>query len=360
MQHEYGTASNIKSHTNKLSVQSAITSVLVKLRTFNKMPNNGLIIFCGSISLGPNKDKKVTIDIIPPKPVKQTTYKCDSRFHTNELREMLVEDETFGFIITDGNGSLFGTVNGDSKKVLNKFTTELPKKHGKGGQSAARFGRLRMEARHNYIRKVCELTTNYFITDNKPNVTKLILAGSADFKDEVRASHLFDQRLKQIVHNKTFDVSNGGDVGFNETIKQSSSLMGDIKLVREVKILSRLEKLLMDNSEKTTLGVKNTINVLEMGAIETLIVWEDHSEKISVEDDEYPDGQNIVDYLLENEPTCKICLVTDKTDNGMRFIKGLGGIAAILKYEIDPTLYEEQKENEEEEIGKEFNNDDFM
>ena len=37
--------------------------------------------------------------------------------------------------------------------MLHKFTVELPKKHGRGGQSALRFARLRMEKRHNYVRK---------------------------------------------------------------------------------------------------------------------------------------------------------------------------------------------------------------
>jgi hypothetical protein len=31
---------------------------------------------------------------------------------------------------------------------------DLPKKHGRGGQSALRFARLRLEKRHNYVRKV--------------------------------------------------------------------------------------------------------------------------------------------------------------------------------------------------------------
>lgn len=38
--------------------------------------------------------------------------------------------------------------------MLHKFSVDLPKKHGRGGQSAVRFARLRMEARHNYVRKV--------------------------------------------------------------------------------------------------------------------------------------------------------------------------------------------------------------
>jgi eRF1 domain 2 len=60
----------------------------------------------------------------------------------------------YGFIVMDGNGSLFGTLSGNTREVLHKFTVELPKKHGRGGQSALRFARLRMEKRHNYVRKV--------------------------------------------------------------------------------------------------------------------------------------------------------------------------------------------------------------
>lgn len=61
----------------------------------------------------------------------------------------------YGFIVMDGNGSLFGTLSGNTREVLHKFTVDLPKKHGRGGQSALRFARLRLEKRHNYVRKVC-------------------------------------------------------------------------------------------------------------------------------------------------------------------------------------------------------------
>eukprot|EP00983_Pelagomonas_calceolata_P003162 103534-Pelagomonas_calceolata.AAC.5 len=62
--------------------------------------------------------------------------------------------DRYGFIVMDGNGSLFGTLSGNTREILHKFTVDLPKKHGRGGQSALRFARLRMEKRHNYVRKV--------------------------------------------------------------------------------------------------------------------------------------------------------------------------------------------------------------
>ena len=114
----------------------------------------------------------------------------------------------YGFIVMDGNGSLFGTVSGNTREVLHKFTVDLPKKHGRGGQSALRFARLRMEKRHNYVRKVAELAVQFFITNDRPNIAGLVLAGSADFKTELGQSDMFDPRLQAVVLS-VVDVSYG-------------------------------------------------------------------------------------------------------------------------------------------------------
>lgn len=56
--------------------------------------------------------------------------------------------------------------------------------------------------------QVAEQTTQYFITNDRPNVAGLVLAGSADFKTELGQSDMFDQRLKAIIL-LTVDVSYG-------------------------------------------------------------------------------------------------------------------------------------------------------
>lgn len=63
---------------------------------------------------------------------------------------------------------------------------------GRGGQSALRFARLRMEKRHNYVRKVAEVAVQMFISNDKVNCSGLVLAGSADFKTELSQSDMFD------------------------------------------------------------------------------------------------------------------------------------------------------------------------
>ena len=137
----------------------------------------------------------MNIDFEPFKPINTSLYLCDNKFHTEALQELLESDDKFGFIVMDGNGSLFGTLAGNTREILHKFSVDLPKKHGRGGQSALRFARLRLEKRHNYVRKVAETATQMFITNDKVNVAGIVLAGSADFKNDLAQSDIFDQRL---------------------------------------------------------------------------------------------------------------------------------------------------------------------
>lgn len=56
--------------------------------------------------------------------------------------------------------------------------------------------------------QVAELATQIFITNDKPNVSGLVLSGSADFKTELSQSDMFDQRLAAIILG-VVDVSYG-------------------------------------------------------------------------------------------------------------------------------------------------------
>ncbi len=193
----------LQSRVNRLSVLGAITSTQQRLKLYTKVPPNGLVIYCGTIMTEEGKERRVNIDFEPFKPINTSLYLCDNKFHTEALNELLEDDDRFGFIVMDGNGSLYGTVQGSNREIIHKFTVDLPKKHGRGGQSALRFARLRMEKRHNYVRKVAELATHFFITDNKPNVRGIVLAGSADFKSELQTSDMFDPRLLKVTHLTT-------------------------------------------------------------------------------------------------------------------------------------------------------------
>ncbi|CAK1587628.1 unnamed protein product [Parnassius mnemosyne] len=270
---EFGTASNIKSRVNRLSVLGAITSVQHRLKLYTKVPPNGLVIYCGTIVTEEGKEKKVNIDFEPFKPINTSLYLCDNKFHTEALTALMADDNKFGFIVMDGNGALFGTLQGNTREVLHKFTVDLPKKHGRGGQSALRFARLRMEKRHNYVRKVAEVATQLFISADRPNVAGLILAGSADFKTELSQSDMFDPRLQSKII-KLVDVSYGGENGFNQAIELAAELLQNVKFIQEKKLIGRYFEEISQDTGKYCFGVDDTLRALELGSVETLICWE--------------------------------------------------------------------------------------
>ena len=376
---ELGTASNIKSRVNRLSVLGAITSVQQRLKLYSKVPPKGLVIYCGTIVTDEGKEKKVNIDFEPFKPINTSLYLCDNKFHTEALSALLADDNKFGFIVMDGNGALFGTLCGNTRDVLHKFTVDLPKKHGRGGQSALRFARLRLEKRHNYVRKVAETAVQLFITQDRLNVDGVILAGSADFKTELSQSDMFDQQLQSRVL-KVVDVSYGGENGFNQAIKLSAEVLSNVKFIQEKKLIGRYFDEISQDTGKYCFGVDDTLKALEMGAIETLIVWENIDvTRFSLNN--HAKGEEIVLHLtseqekdktffvdketgVELELTDRIALlewfanhyktygatleiVTDRSQEGSQFCKGFGGIGGILRYRVDFQSMEYDSDDED-------------
>ena len=180
-----------------------------RVAQYKTMPKNGLCVYTGEV-FEDGKIQKVAIHFSPYKPITNFLYSCDGKFHTDEIKALLTLDETYGFLVMDGHGALFATLSGAYRKILHKFNVDLPKKHGRGGQSSVRFSRLREEARHNYVRIVSEHCVRLFInqTTNQVNVQGLIFAGSADFKDVLAGSDMLDPRVRRAVI-KQVDVAYG-------------------------------------------------------------------------------------------------------------------------------------------------------
>nr|AAT39329.1 eukaryotic release factor 1 [Holosticha sp. HL-2004] len=365
---ELSTAQNIKSRQTRQSVITAITSTKEKVKLYKQTPTNGLVIFCGVILMEDGKtEKKINYDFEPFRPINQFLYFCGGKFQTDPLKCLLTDDEKFGFIIVDGNGALYATLQGNSREILQKITVELPKKHRKGGQSSVRFARLREEKRHNYLRKVAELANNNFITNDKPNVAGLVMAGNAGFKTELSETEILDKRLVPIII-AVVDVSYGGENGLNEAITLAADALSNVKFVAEKKLVSKFFEEIALDTGMIVFGVDDTMRALEMGAIETMLLFEDlevtryvvknplkgstktlllnpTQEKNSKY---FKDQETNTDYDVMSEDAltewlchnfknygAKIEFITDKSQEGFQFVKGFGGIGGFLRYKIE-------------------------
>lgn len=369
---EMGTATNIKSRVNRQSVLDAIGSAQQRLKLYTKVPPNGLVVYCGAVLTESGKERQMRIDFEPFKPINTSLYMCDNKFHTQALSDLLVNDDKYGFVVMDGNGTLFGTVCGNHREILQKITVDLPKKHGRGGQSALRFARLRLEKRQNYLTKVAELTTQHFISNDKPNVAGLVLAGSADFKNRLAEADCFDQRL-QAVTLAVVDVSYGGENGFNQAIELSADTLSSLKFIQEKKLVGRFFDEIAQDTGKYVFGINDTLTCLDMGACETLVCWEnlevmrvilknpqteeeiikhlrpeemgdgnDHVRDKDGNDLEVVDSQPLLEWLANEYKKfgCVLEIISDKSQEGNQFCRGFGGIGGLLRYQVDLSTFE--------------------
>ena len=60
---ELGSAARIKSRANRLSVHSALTSALERLKQYTRLPPNGLALFCGTVAPDGGKERKMCFDV---------------------------------------------------------------------------------------------------------------------------------------------------------------------------------------------------------------------------------------------------------------------------------------------------------
>jgi peptide subunit release factor 1 (eRF1) len=150
---ELATAERIKSKDTRHAVTSALRSVKAKLASLSNhhAPKNGIAIYasekdCTMLGDLPGRIKSPLYRFCKEKERRCSSLffffffekRCDSHFHTSVLEEMLHDGPTFGYIVFDGSGCTIATVN-SSIRILGELTAHLPKKHGKGGQSAPRL-----------------------------------------------------------------------------------------------------------------------------------------------------------------------------------------------------------------------------
>jgi peptide chain release factor subunit 1 len=230
-----------------------------------------------------------------------------------------------------------------------------------------RFSRLRDEKRHNYVRKVAELAVQHFITNDKVNVTGLVLAGIADFKTDLGQSDMFDPRLAAKVI-KIVDVSYGNEHGFNQAIELAAESLSNVKFVQEKKLIQKYFEEISQDTGKYCFGVDDTLKALELGAVETLIVWENldttryilrnaageeiivHANKEQEKDREKfhdkstgkemelaTEPQSLLEWFAEKykEFGANLEFVTNRSQEGAQFVKGFGGIGGVLRYKVD-------------------------
>nr|XP_040582285.1 eukaryotic peptide chain release factor subunit 1-like [Lepeophtheirus salmonis] len=350
---EQNAASNIKSRVNRLSVQNAISSAIVKLKSLREVPTNGLAIFSGAI-MENKKEKRICLAIEPIDPINTSLYLCDSKFHVQNLVEQFNDSSKYGIVIITGHESIFAELCGNSKKILQSITVDLPKKHGRGGQSSVRFARLRVEKRNAYVKKVAEISNNIF---NTAEYEGFIIGGYASLKNEFSSSDFLDKEITNKIL-KVVDTNYSGINGLNQAIELSQDTLINVKYNKERNIINTLFDEISTNG-KYTLGFEDVYDALINSTVERIILNCDLEKDVKFDDyinslnngttegkdvisdddndlNDLNDCGNVIDFfsMIYKKYDAKLSLVSDKTSEGTQFLEAFGGIGAVLKYSL--------------------------
>ncbi|KYH42501.1 MAG: peptide chain release factor 1 [Candidatus Bathyarchaeota archaeon B63] len=371
LKEEWGTASNIKSNTTRKNVQDAIVKVTQRLKLFKRVPDNGLVLFCGAIPQnGPGSEKiEGPYVIIPPEPINIYLYRCDSKFHLNYLMDLLKETETYGIILLDSSGATFATLTGRRLNIIQEITSGIPGKHRAGGQSARRFERLREMRLIEFFKRVGKHADEIFL--QIPDLKGLILGGPGPTKTDFEKGRFLDYRLKEKIV-AVVDTAYTGEQGVEEIFERAPEIIKNVRYVEEKRIVQRFLYEIGHDTGLATYGEADVRRALKSGLVETLLLSEELDKtRLRVECSSCgysysetmrrPEVKNL-EHTISSAP-CPKCqaaslqikekteiiedlaelaeasaanveIISTETEEGQMLWKAFGGVAAILRYKL--------------------------
>jgi peptide chain release factor subunit 1 len=370
LKQEYGTAANIKSDTTRKNVQDAITKVMQRLKLFREIPKNGLVIFSGAIPQnGPGSERIETYVIEPPEPINIWLYRCDNRFHTEHLHDLLKEKETYGILVIDATATTLATLEGNRLQIVDEVTSGVPGKHRAGGQSARRFERLREAQLLSYYKRVGEHANKAFLT--LPNLKGLIIGGPGPTKYEFEKGDFLHYTLKNKIID-TIDTAYVGEQGVQEIVDKAPEILQKVRYVEEKRIMQEFLYEIGHDTGLATYGEDEVKKSLKMGAVKTLLLSEDldlvratvKCTSCNYQKQETMRSQALLAYKqgltgkpcpkcktptltldeakdvledlaqLAEEAGAEVEVVSGQTEEGQMLKKSFGGIAAVLRFKL--------------------------
>ncbi|HXX86938.1 MAG TPA: peptide chain release factor aRF-1 [Candidatus Acidoferrum sp.] len=276
---EYGTASNIKSTTTRKNVMDAIVKVQQRLKLFKEPPENGLVIFCGAIPQnGPGSERIETYVIVPPEPIHIYLYRCDARFHTEYLQEMLREKETYGILLIDASEATLATLQGRRLEIVLDLTSGVPGKTRAGGQSARRYERLRDMRLQEYFTRVGHHANEIFLPIE--NLKGIILGGPGPTKYDFQKGEYLNYMLKDKILD-VIDTSYVEEQGVKEIVDKAPEIMRKIRYIEEKKFMQQFLYEIGHDTGLVTYGEEEVRRALETGAVRILLL-SDELDKVRV------------------------------------------------------------------------------
>lgn len=351
LQQEKSMAENIKSKKTRKRVSEAISSVLTKLSYYEDMPENGLVIFSGTVEKGGKEDHDTVVFDSLPVPIESFVYHCDSSFKTDVLERLYsASDETYALLVMDRRSAQIGRLEGDTVVHLKSMSSRVPGKHTAGGQSQQRFERIRLEAIYNFYKKIAK-TVNSLFEGKENDINGLLIGGPSPTKEEFIAEELLHHELQDAIIGQV-DMSDTTESGLDELVEMAGNLLEETKIASDKACMDTFFSRVRDGDD-VTYGLSKTYRHLFMGAVEEVLI----SEAIIEENEQVPicaeghimeNGECGIcsNEKVEERPVCDVLfegaeergsdvrIISTGFEQGVQFKQGFGGVGGLLRYSL--------------------------
>lgn len=319
LRQELAITDNIKLKKTRTTVQRALTAAIERLSKVSKIPDNGLVLFCGQDM---QTNDFICIMLIPPEPVPVYYYRTDKYFHTEFLEEMISESNIIGLIIIERDAATIGMLKGNRLVIAEELEGYVPGKHHRGGQSQRRFDRIIEQMVEDFYKRVGEHINKVFLPLLEQRKLKAILIGGPAYSklDFIDGNYL-DYRLKKIILPKLIDVAYQGESGLREMVMKASDILKEQEYVESLKALEEFKMHLAKDDGLAIYGEREVENALKMGAVKTVIISENRD-----------DVEKWID--LSRKYGAKPVVINNEVPENEWLLKTFNGIVGILRYRI--------------------------
>jgi peptide chain release factor subunit 1 len=364
LRNEYSQAGNIKSRTTRKNVLWAIESLIGKLKYFRVAPQNGVVFFTGAKDLGGNRVEYISELLYPPEPITSFIYRCDSQFFLEPLMDQMKFTDVYGLFIIDRSECTIGFLRG--KRIVHVKTKEsnVPSKHGRGGQSARRFERLIEQAAHDWFKRMADMANEVFLPQIG-QINGILLGGPGPTKEYFAQEEYLHYEVQKKVMTPYFDVGYTNEFGLRELVERAADRISTLEISKEKKLLDRFFREVRGSSDGlSTYGEAHVRNALDLGAVDTLLISEG-LRKVRVEwectscgkkqektyegeaelepepcscggDLEKKKDEDIIREMgdLAAKFSAKVELMSTDSEQGKIFLKVFGGLGALLRFRV--------------------------
>lgn len=268
---EYGQAANIKSKRTRKNVQSALDVLIGKLKHFDNSPEKGMIMMAGVVSENKgNKDEMKSLILEPPEKIQSYRYHCDSNFLVEPLKDLVEEKEKFGLIVLDRREATIGILRGSNVEAIKHLSSNVPGKTKAGGQSQARFERLRDIAASEFYKRIAKSASEVFT--NTEDLKGILIGGPSPTKEEFLNKDLLHHELDII---DKFDVSYTDEYGLRELVNSASETLQKFEGMEERKAAKKFLRKLVNEENMVTYGEEQVRKAIKIGAVDKLLLSAD-------------------------------------------------------------------------------------